>query len=225
MRSSLLSHPLSPLRTIPLISPVIAIAIATPYSLLVLLLSTLSFAVLCCAVQVGRDSRVRCEGGARRSGTGQRARSAHLHCRHHLSPIRQVYKIPVRTRISHYSYFYVYTVYFTFESCSASLGPERCHSTQMCQITVIYLCALCVVRVCSEELDRARKAEMRPYAVFPCRLRVIPQFVFRDRDPIVIGVKVEAGLLINGTPLSVVRETAASADQPTAGGSKEVFLL
>lgn len=66
---------------------------------------------------------------------------------------------------------------------------------------------------------------MRPYAVFPCRLRVIPQFVFRDRDPIVIGVKVEAGLLINGTPLSVVRETAASADQPTAGGSKEVVLL
>ena len=39
--------------------------------------------------------------------------------------------------------------------------------------------------------------------VFPCKLRVLPQFVFNSRDPIIMGVSVEAGFLANGTPICV----------------------
>lgn len=38
-------------------------------------------------------------------------------------------------------------------------------------------------------------------ATFPCRLEMIPDFVFNTRDPIVVGVKVTAGQLKIGTPL------------------------
>lgn len=43
----------------------------------------------------------------------------------------------------------------------------------------------------------------RHIAVFPCKLRILPQFIFNSRDPIVMGVTVEAGLLKTGTPLCV----------------------
>eukprot|EP00922_Rhytidocystis_sp_ex-Travisia-forbesii_P010458 GHVS01015323.1.p1 GENE.GHVS01015323.1~~GHVS01015323.1.p1 ORF type:complete len:462 (+),score=105.63 GHVS01015323.1:716-2101(+) len=50
-----------------------------------------------------------------------------------------------------------------------------------------------------EEKKRDKAAE----AVFPCLLSVLPQFVFNKKDPIVIGVKVEEGVLRVGTPLAV----------------------
>lgn len=34
-------------------------------------------------------------------------------------------------------------------------------------------------------------------------MRVLPQFIFNSRDPIVIGVSIEAGVLHQGTPLCV----------------------
>uniref|UniRef100_S4RIJ5 Eukaryotic translation initiation factor 5B n=1 Tax=Petromyzon marinus TaxID=7757 RepID=S4RIJ5_PETMA len=40
-------------------------------------------------------------------------------------------------------------------------------------------------------------------AVFPCKLRILPQFIFNSRDPIVCGVNIEAGILKNGTPICV----------------------
>ncbi|KAJ8372392.1 hypothetical protein AAFF_G00289670 [Aldrovandia affinis] len=40
-------------------------------------------------------------------------------------------------------------------------------------------------------------------AVFPCKLRILPQFIFNSRDPIVMGVTMEAGVLKQGTPLYV----------------------
>lgn len=54
-----------------------------------------------------------------------------------------------------------------------------------------------------EELKKRRKEEFKNVAVFPCKLRIMPQFVFNSRDPIVMGVSVEAGAVRMGTPICV----------------------
>ncbi|XP_005102500.2 eukaryotic translation initiation factor 5B [Aplysia californica] len=54
-----------------------------------------------------------------------------------------------------------------------------------------------------EELKRRRQEEFKHIAVFPCKLRVLPQYIFNSRDPIVMGVNVEAGFLKEGTPICV----------------------
>ncbi|OWF43780.1 eukaryotic translation initiation factor 5B-like [Mizuhopecten yessoensis] len=43
----------------------------------------------------------------------------------------------------------------------------------------------------------------RHIAVFPCKVRILPQFIFNSRDPIVCGVIIEDGFLKEGTPLCV----------------------
>lgn len=40
-------------------------------------------------------------------------------------------------------------------------------------------------------------------AVFPCKLRILPQYIFNARNPIVCGVLVEHGFLKIGTPICV----------------------
>ncbi|XP_066257303.1 eukaryotic translation initiation factor 5B [Euwallacea similis] len=54
-----------------------------------------------------------------------------------------------------------------------------------------------------EELKQKKREEYKHIAVFPCRLRVLPNCVFNSRDPIVCGVMVEAGIVKEGTPLCV----------------------
>ncbi|XP_076362546.1 eukaryotic translation initiation factor 5B isoform X1 [Tachypleus tridentatus] len=54
-----------------------------------------------------------------------------------------------------------------------------------------------------EELKQKKREEFRQVAVFPCKLRILPQFIFNSRDPIVIGVSIESGVLKEGTPLCV----------------------
>ncbi|XP_030766537.1 eukaryotic translation initiation factor 5B [Sitophilus oryzae] len=54
-----------------------------------------------------------------------------------------------------------------------------------------------------EELKQRKREEFKNIAVFPCKLRVLPQFVFNSRDPIVCGVMVEAGIVKEGTPICV----------------------
>lgn len=51
--------------------------------------------------------------------------------------------------------------------------------------------------------DAVSVSVIRNIAVFPVKLRVLPQFIFNSRDPIVMGVSVEAGVLKQGTPLCV----------------------
>ncbi|GJQ81208.1 putative translation Initiation Factor [Trypoxylus dichotomus] len=54
-----------------------------------------------------------------------------------------------------------------------------------------------------EELKQKKREEFKNIAVFPCKLRVLPQFIFNSRDPIVVGVMVEAGIIKEGTPICV----------------------
>ncbi|KAF7998322.1 hypothetical protein HCN44_009720 [Aphidius gifuensis] len=59
-----------------------------------------------------------------------------------------------------------------------------------------------------EELKQRRRDEHKHIAVFPCKLRVVPGCIFKTRDPIVIGVMVEAGIVKEGTPVCVIKKDA-----------------
>ncbi|OEH78216.1 translation initiation factor IF-2 [Cyclospora cayetanensis] len=50
---------------------------------------------------------------------------------------------------------------------------------------------------------REKKKEVGQEAVFPCILTVLPQYIFNKKDPIVLGVLVDEGILKVGTPLCV----------------------
>lgn len=54
-----------------------------------------------------------------------------------------------------------------------------------------------------DELKRKRKDQYRDVAVFPCKLRILPNCIFNARNPIVLGVTVEDGIIKPGTPISV----------------------
>ncbi|CAF4241005.1 unnamed protein product [Rotaria socialis] len=47
------------------------------------------------------------------------------------------------------------------------------------------------------------KENFRHLAVFPCKLKILPQYIFNARDPIICGVLVEDGFITNGTPICV----------------------
>lgn len=53
------------------------------------------------------------------------------------------------------------------------------------------------------ELKTKNREQFKNAAVFPCKLKILPQFIFNTRDPIVVGVSVEAGVVKEGTPLCV----------------------
>ncbi|XP_046394214.1 eukaryotic translation initiation factor 5B [Ischnura elegans] len=54
-----------------------------------------------------------------------------------------------------------------------------------------------------DELRQRKRDQFKHIAVFPCKLKVLPQFIFNSRDPIVVGVMVEAGVVKEGTPICV----------------------
>ncbi|KAI5089998.1 eukaryotic translation initiation factor 5B isoform X3 [Silurus meridionalis] len=54
-----------------------------------------------------------------------------------------------------------------------------------------------------EDYKKQKQEEFKHIAVFPCKLRILPQYIFNSRDPIVMGVIVEAGVLRTGTPVCV----------------------
>ncbi len=52
-------------------------------------------------------------------------------------------------------------------------------------------------------LYEAKKAAVSSLVVFPCVLKVLPQYIFNKKDPIVLGVEVMEGTLRLNTPLCV----------------------
>jgi len=54
-----------------------------------------------------------------------------------------------------------------------------------------------------EELQERKRQEAAAIAVFPCIIRILPQHIFNQKDPIIIGVEVTEGILKVGTPLCV----------------------
>lgn len=54
-----------------------------------------------------------------------------------------------------------------------------------------------------EDLRLQARKENESKAIFPCKLRVLPQHVFNARNPIVCGVMIEGGQLKRGTPICV----------------------
>ncbi|VVC44813.1 Translation protein, beta-barrel domain,Translation initiation factor IF- 2, domain 3,P- [Cinara cedri] len=54
-----------------------------------------------------------------------------------------------------------------------------------------------------DDLKKKNRDQYKSVAVFPCKLKILPQFIFNSRDPIVMGVIVEAGIVKEGTPICV----------------------
>ncbi|KAL3127565.1 Fun12p GTPase and translation initiation factor [Cryptosporidium hominis] len=53
------------------------------------------------------------------------------------------------------------------------------------------------------DVQEEKKKEKSQKVVFPCILKIIPQYIFNARDPIICGVYVEEGILKPGTPLCI----------------------
>ncbi|XP_044289716.1 eukaryotic translation initiation factor 5B isoform X3 [Varanus komodoensis] len=54
-----------------------------------------------------------------------------------------------------------------------------------------------------QDYKKQKQEEFKHIAVFPCKMKILPQFIFNSRDPIVMGVIVEAGQVKQGTPVCV----------------------
>jgi len=52
-------------------------------------------------------------------------------------------------------------------------------------------------------LAERRRNEAAAVAVFPCIIKILPQHIFNQKDPIIVGVEVLEGILKLGTPLCV----------------------
>jgi translation initiation factor 5B len=54
-----------------------------------------------------------------------------------------------------------------------------------------------------DELNEKRRAEASAIAVFPSIIRILPQHIFNQKDPIIVGIEIVEGILKVGTPLCV----------------------
>lgn len=54
-----------------------------------------------------------------------------------------------------------------------------------------------------DELTQRRREEASAVAVFPSIVKILPQHVFNQKDPIIVGVEIVEGILKVGTPLCV----------------------
>jgi translation initiation factor 5B len=54
-----------------------------------------------------------------------------------------------------------------------------------------------------EEVKQRLREQHKHIAIFPCRVRILPDCIFNTRDPIVIGVHVDEGQIKQGTTLCI----------------------
>lgn len=52
-----------------------------------------------------------------------------------------------------------------------------------------------------DELKQKKREEFKDVAVFPFKLKILPEFIFNTRDPIIIGVRIEAGFIKMNSPI------------------------
>jgi len=57
-----------------------------------------------------------------------------------------------------------------------------------------------------KDQKKKKQEELKNLAIFPAKLRILPNCIFAKRDPIIIGVIVEAGQLHIGSPICVVEK-------------------
>lgn len=61
-----------------------------------------------------------------------------------------------------------------------------------------------------DELKAKKREEFKDIAVFPFKLKILPEFIFNTRDPIIIGVKITNGFLKIGSPICAMCLEASS---------------
>jgi len=54
-----------------------------------------------------------------------------------------------------------------------------------------------------EEVASEKKNEVADQVIFPCILKILPDHIYKTRNPIVLGVKVDQGILRKNTPIVV----------------------
>lgn len=54
-----------------------------------------------------------------------------------------------------------------------------------------------------DEMKMIAREKYRHLAIFPCKLKILPNCVFHSRDPIVCGVRVEDGSIKLNTPICI----------------------
>lgn len=81
---------------------------------------------------------------------------------------------------------------------------------KLCYLTMTIICLTIYSRPCLKEIKMKKRDEFRSIAIFPCKLRVLPQHIFNSRDPIVVGVVVEGGIVKEGTPIVIPSKSVSA---------------
>lgn len=76
------------------------------------------------------------------------------------------------------------------------LGVKICQSNEIYQLRDMFIAY-------HEEIKAINREKYKHLAVFPCKLKILPNCVFRSRDPIICGVRVEDGFIRLNTPICV----------------------
>ena len=57
-----------------------------------------------------------------------------------------------------------------------------------------------------KDQKKKKQDELKNVAIFPAKMKILPNCVFAKRDPIIIGVKIEDGQLRQGAPVCVAEK-------------------
>merc|ERR1719213_1451641 len=69
-----------------------------------------------------------------------------------------------------------------------------------------------------DQIKEAEKQKKMQGAVFPCMLKIVPQYIFNKKDPIVLGVDVLDGQLRVTTPLCIMKDDGEPLEIGFVGG-------